>query len=626
MTQSSNIRTELESELKYPTWEFAPTYGGDEDGFSDAFIEAFTGDIDKSLAREVIQNSLDARLDNSLPVKIFFQKIEINSDTVPEKDTLNNIFTKCLEYYPEDKKVKKFFTNALEQIQNGSLCVLKISDSNTLGLRGSDTDKKGEWYCLVKAQGASSKQEEKQGSFGIGKGAPFAASNFRTVFYSTINDKNEHVFQGKARLVSHEYNGIVRRGSGSFGLKNQASIRDKNLIPEFFKRESRGTDIFIIAYRGSEKNWQNNLINSVLENFWAAILNSDLIVSVGTIEINKENLEKYLLKYCGLENPDSPYHYYLCLKRPTKTFTNDLVNLGTCNLYIQLNEIGNKKVALMRKSRMLIKNKRFHSPKAFIGLFICDDKMGNEKLRDLEPPQHNDWEPKRTENGTSIIKELEEWIRSCLKEMTRADDVDISAIPGLEKYFQLPEDADYEGDVENFFNGVYTNSETETETSKNIDKKEEEKQSRVTENHKEPVINYTDKSDAGKKKRIRTGASRDIKSNKKGVGGGEQSGVFTILKDIACTKRTYLYNKLVGECEYILILNPLEDFIGSIKLAISGDDTNYPAELLQANDLESGRDYNISSTSIKDVELRAGVKKRIKIRIKSKNKTSLIID
>jgi len=603
-------------------WEFAPTYGGDDDGFSDAFIEAFTGDIDKSLARETIQNSIDARLDSERPIKVEFQRITINCNDLPGKSELKKIFQSCLEYYPYDKKVKSFFTEALKIIDNDSLVILKISDYNTVGLRGDDYDQKGEWYCLVKAQGTTSKQEEKLGSFGIGKGAPFAASSFRTVFYSTLNDKNQNVFQGKARLVSHRDNGTIKRGTGSFGSKNQSSIRDNNLIPDFFKRTERGTDIFIIGYKGKENEWKENLIKSVLENFWAAILNKSLIVKVGSKIIDYDSLENDLIKYFGYENFESPYYYYSCFSNPTKAFNKKLDNLGDCKLYVLLQEKMPKRVALMRKSRMLIKTRNFRSSKPFIGVFICDDKTGNEILRNMEPPQHNDWEPKRTEYGTKVLNELESWIRACLRELTTSEDVDSATIPGLEKYFQLPEDYDFEGNAENYFAGNYTGNDTDIETNKETDKNFEKEKLTVASRYHEPVVNFTKNSGSGEKERKRTD-----KGKKSGgtYGGGDDPGTIKKLDNIRCFKRSFLLKKLTDECEYLLILKPLEDFNdGEIRLNISADDQTYPTELLEAVDLETNAKYPITGSQINNVSIPSGQKKKIKLRIKTKTKVSLI--
>lgn len=606
--------------MNEPKWEFAPTGGGVEDGFSDAFIEAFTGDVDRSLAREIIQNGLDARLDDTKPVTIEFQRIEINNSEVPGKDQIQTIFEKCLDYYKDDKKVKKFFSKAIELITVEKVNILKISDFNTIGLRGEDDDKNGEWYCLVKAQGASSKQEEKLGSFGIGKGAPFAASAFHMVFYSTINDKNENVFQGQARLVSH-LDDEVKRGSGSFGLKNQRSIRDKDLIPELFKRKERGTDINVIGYLGKENEWKEILIKSVLENFWAAILNKDLEIIIGNNKINFDTLEDTLIKYCGYNDPNSPYYYYSTFNKPTKYFETALKTIGTCKLYILLQEKAPKKIALMR-NRMLVKEKPFRSPKPYIGVFICEDKQGNNILRDMEPPTHNDWEPKRIEKGTIVIKEIENWIRECLRELNTSEETDTSAIPGLEKYFQLPEDQDYEGDIENYFAGVYSGKETDTETSKEIDKKNKSKPS-VGVRHTEQVINTTIISGGGDQKRKRQGKLRVTAGN--GVGGGDKPGGLKSISEIACGKRCFLLKKLTDECEYCIILNPEEDFEGNIKISGAGEDSEYNMELLEAKDAETNEPYSIKSPYILDVVLSRNNRKKIYARIKSKNKNSLIL-
>ncbi|MBK9054972.1 MAG: hypothetical protein IPL78_29950 [Chloroflexi bacterium] len=53
-------------------WTFAKNNGGRESGFHDAGVETFKGNFDRYLARELIQNSLDARLDPNKPVEVVF--------------------------------------------------------------------------------------------------------------------------------------------------------------------------------------------------------------------------------------------------------------------------------------------------------------------------------------------------------------------------------------------------------------------------------------------------------------------------------------------------------------------------------------------------------------------------
>lgn len=60
--------------------------------------------------------------------------------------------------------------------------MLRISDFNTSGLTGSRAEVNTDWTNLTKSSGVSDKKGTSGGSFGIGKFAPFACSDFSTVF------------------------------------------------------------------------------------------------------------------------------------------------------------------------------------------------------------------------------------------------------------------------------------------------------------------------------------------------------------------------------------------------------------------------------------------------------------
>src|SRR5262249_25494330 len=150
---------------------------------------------------------------------------------------------------------------------------------------GGDKERTKNWYNLIRCSGSSSKWAGEGGSFGIGKNAPFAASNMRTVFYSTHNRDGDYAFQGVARLVTHQRSGEgVVQATGYLGGKDGLSIRDKKKIPKPFPRTKQGTDVFILGYLG-EDSWSKDLIYSVLENFWPAIHFGELEVQVGNTKI-----------------------------------------------------------------------------------------------------------------------------------------------------------------------------------------------------------------------------------------------------------------------------------------------------------------------------------------------------
>ena len=67
-------------------WRFPPTNGGRIDGFNDPGIAHFTGAPFASLARETIQNSLDARRAPDEPVHVSFELIDLHPVNVGQDE------------------------------------------------------------------------------------------------------------------------------------------------------------------------------------------------------------------------------------------------------------------------------------------------------------------------------------------------------------------------------------------------------------------------------------------------------------------------------------------------------------------------------------------------------------
>ena len=176
-------------------WRFPPTNGGRVDGFNDPGIAYFAGSPLSSLARETLQNSLDARGTLGMPVHVSFELINLSSVDIG-RDELSEAIIASSQAAQGDPMAERGLQIADDLIGEESIPCLRVSDSNTTGLRGD------QWRTLVKMQGVSLKPEvEGAGGFhGIGKYAPFAVSDLRTVFYWTCYQQNgnevEH-FQGK---------------------------------------------------------------------------------------------------------------------------------------------------------------------------------------------------------------------------------------------------------------------------------------------------------------------------------------------------------------------------------------------------------------------------------------------
>ncbi|WCJ58251.1 hypothetical protein NXS98_10990 [Fontisphaera persica] len=81
---------------------------GRDSGLHDAGVETFKGNFDRYLAREMIQNSLDARHDQSKPVVVVFEHLVLSRNDIPDMDGLSNALELCREYWQHDKKAEDF--------------------------------------------------------------------------------------------------------------------------------------------------------------------------------------------------------------------------------------------------------------------------------------------------------------------------------------------------------------------------------------------------------------------------------------------------------------------------------------------------------------------------------------
>ena len=276
-------------------WNFPESNYSQRFGISEAGIETFRGSLFGSLAKEICQNSLDARLNFSEPVTVEFSKFDIKTEDIPGYETLNNALNSCLNS-SSDKKAGKFFENACKKMGNQRISVLRASDFNTTGLRGSKESNisVNPWQSLVKSSGISDKAAASGGSYGIGKSAPFASSEIRTVFYTTFDTEGILATQGVSRLISFPIGeDKLTQGIGYYGEteKNSPIFEELNLDTSFKRDGQTGTDVYIIGFWEDPK-WKEELITAILENFLIAIYSKNLIVKVDDTIISRETLKE----------------------------------------------------------------------------------------------------------------------------------------------------------------------------------------------------------------------------------------------------------------------------------------------------------------------------------------------
>jgi hypothetical protein len=156
-------------------------------------------------------------------VEVRFRLKEVETASVPNLAQLKETMKFCLNASEEEgEKAKVFFKNAKKMLEQKHLPVLEVSEQNTTGIKGPPINGTP-FYAFMKATGQSKKESETAtGSYGIGKFAPYAVSDLRTVFVSTVykdEDGEWHqLTQGKSVLMSHDKGEERRRGIGFWGV------------------------------------------------------------------------------------------------------------------------------------------------------------------------------------------------------------------------------------------------------------------------------------------------------------------------------------------------------------------------------------------------------------------------
>ena len=431
-------------------WKFPPTGGGQTDGWNHPGIGHFRGTPYESLARETIQNSLDAVLDAGQPVDVVFELVDLISNDFGDPEFSETI-SACLNAIQDDDDPALSALQIAEKIvKTGKVPCLRISDRNTTGLRGRH------WQTLVKAQGYSYKSDPKEagGSHGIGKYAPFAVSDLRTVFYWSCFEEDQEVrekFQGKSILISHQKAGEETQGTGFFGIKQDCrEMVDR--IPSRFRlisdgKSVQGTSLTVAGFRANVGEWHRRIADSVLASFFYAIDNGKLRVVLepdehednDEIDINKRTLDKWFhirlrnQRENGGDDLESNSVRNACIYRETSKIgqiieTQD-PDLGHCRLWIWVNddEALPRSVALVRRTGMLITDQqrhlqRFPDYRNFAALCLFEDPEGNNLLRRMENERHDQFEPDRLpaadrQRGHRALSRIVRWIREEIRKV-----------------------------------------------------------------------------------------------------------------------------------------------------------------------------------------------------------------
>lgn len=451
--------------IDQPKWEYPSAKGLQLESVNNAAIETFKGNPLSSLAREICQNSLDAVEDNTKPVIVSFDAFDINTSTFPEVSAYKDVFNNARKTWEnKNPQAIEFINNAQNVLNKDEMHILKISDYNTKGLSGADSRDIGTpWSTLVKEKGSSNKSDTSGGSFGIGKAAPFACSDLRTVFYSTcIYETKEKYHIGVSNIMSYEKpDETITQGVGFYSIgDNTESIKGSlSCFNDVDGRTTKGTDIFISAFNKME-NWEQAIIESIIVNFLVTIWKKKLVVKVGKQTIDAENIKDYINQLPNKDMFNDVRDYYEVLtSEDTEIIKIDKTEYGKdygyedgeAVLYLLKKQGANRRILMTRSVGMrLFEQKNISSSIYFTGILMIEGKKMNMDFKKMENPAHDNWSPERyIENPAKakrMLNELKRFNKNKVIELFREEVTNEMDAIGMSDF--LPDTpSNYVGDI-----------------------------------------------------------------------------------------------------------------------------------------------------------------------------------
>ena len=407
------------------TWQFDERKVDDGLGWNNSLVGEFRNNQLKSLVCEILQNSLDNPDKDKVesdPVKVFFTEELVETNSIPDIDGLKSHVLACANEKALERETKtsqQEIKRAVDLINEEKIKILKISDANTTGLLGPD--KTGEpFHSYIKTEGIQVGNNERGGTHGHGKAAPLSLSNFRTILVSTTwrnreTAKLEKLFQGRATLATHVQAGRNFDFKGYLGNPDFRAVSSYERDTKWLDHgDEQGTTIRVLGWKPPTFAWKHILIGYAIAIYFSAILKGKLSLTVGDLELNKENFSSYFSNKNFLEaleknDPDcleevqlAKWYSKLFSKNSQVKHENKQVQiLGNSTISILVEDEAPCKFGILRNDILITSSlqtfykRRQPTINDFVGIYECVNQKGYDLLRGMEPPQHDgfsqDW-------------------------------------------------------------------------------------------------------------------------------------------------------------------------------------------------------------------------------------------
>ena len=392
-------------------WKFSVIPGIEESTFNKV-LERFYDLGISGLVRENIQNSLDGKIPGETePVIVTIKTGKVNKNDIPGLDNIKERIECLVGHNSYTKETIEHMQNKMNQDE---VDYISFEDYNTKGLRGAKNGQsyrpEDTWGIYAYNKGVHSEEEDstleksRGGSHGIGKIASNAASELHMMYFANCDDEGDKHLGGTVQLIEHKYKDKYYRSTGYFTDIKKIENNEERFYPyentfsEIFKKDTRGLKI-IIPFLREQFNNEVDIIKSICDSFFIAILENKLEVIVNDKNINSKTIKKYIenKKYYNQDISEMKEEFtplYLSTytkKKPMQVTIEDTKEKYNFNLYFNYDEsIPKGRVAIIRTIVMKIEDKKVKGNvnKPFNAVLIPDSTKEDAFLKSLENESH----------------------------------------------------------------------------------------------------------------------------------------------------------------------------------------------------------------------------------------------
>ena len=426
-------------------WQFSAIPCIEESTFN-KILERFYNFGVSGLVRENIQNSLDGKIPGTTePVIVTIKTGSINKNDIPGLDEIKERI-KCLQ--GRNNYTKETIEHMKNKMDDKIVNYISFEDFNTKGLRGAlngqSDDPKDTWSIYAYNKGVHTEEDDEKleksrgGSHGIGKIASNAASDLYMMYFANCDEDGNKHLGGTVQLIEHKFKKHHYRSTGYFtDVKDLGNNRTKfypfeNKFHEVFSKDTRGLKI-IIPFLRDQFNDEDEILKSVCDSFFIAILENKLQVIINDKKLDKDTIKDYIKneKYYvqnveEIKKDFTPIYFDTYLQEdPMDLKISDLKEDYDFKLFFKYDpSILTGRVGVIRTIGMKIEDKKVKNNvrKPFNAVLIPKSIMEDAFLKSLENESHTELsyehikDQKLQKNAKKFINNISNEISKVIEE------------------------------------------------------------------------------------------------------------------------------------------------------------------------------------------------------------------